>query len=520
LKTTQILTEIDSEGEYITISLWDRGTLIYKIRRKNSTNPKLKNIKFHLFHLNRIAKYNFKKLMGIDAVHFGSVFLYKNGFRIAPYGDIGFDYFGLDTRKAQKHFNKLGTRDLIGRIELVGDNIHFREISSRDGGLVRNEHYHEMVNCFIQNCLVKLENYLNNVQWTSNEDKDREDLQALNTIRAKSALLDLIANESDEKDAELLDADKENLSIRTEELLKEASEQDIDTLRTIAYKLGDRTFEKDTEKIKNEYKILEERLKKEETERKRIEEELEAEKKKLEEELEAERKESLFNKKLVGTEIKEVINLQHHIDRATDKIDDNVDKLIHGINDDASKTSLLRYVEKISLESKKISSIAQFVTNANFNVKVKRISRDINRFIREYIENVHQEYEHLKLNRKLLNVLIKTDEKQFIMQFIPIEVIIIIDNLFSNAFKAKAKNVLVTLRTKNDNVFEMKFEDDGKGIQDNVLPRIFNLGFTTTDGGSGIGLFHIKTITDKMDGEITVNNKLEKGVEFKILFKR
>jgi len=66
----------------------------------------------------------------------------------------------------------------------------------------------------------------------------------------------------------------------------------------------------------------------------------------------------------------------------------------------------------------------------------------------------------------------------------------------------------------------MKFEDDGKGIQDNVLPRIFNLGFTTTDGGSGIGLFHIKTITDKMDGEITVNNKLEKGVEFKILFKR
>ena len=46
LKTTQILTQIDEIGEYITTTLWDRETLIYKIRKPNNSNPKLKNIKF------------------------------------------------------------------------------------------------------------------------------------------------------------------------------------------------------------------------------------------------------------------------------------------------------------------------------------------------------------------------------------------------------------------------------------------------------------------------------------------
>ena len=62
----------------------------------------------------------------------------------------------------------------------------------------------------------------------------------------------------------------------------------------------------------------------------------------------------------------------------------------------------------------------------------------------------------------------------------------------------------------------MLFKDDGKGIVNDSLPRIYNMGFTTTEGGSGIGLFHVKQLVEKMKGEISVNNKLPKGVQFKI----
>lgn len=216
LKTTQILTEIDAKGEFITTSLWDRDTLIYKVRRRNNTVPKLENIKIHLFHLNRAAKNNFTREMGIQPVNFGSIFLYKNGFRIPPYGDYGFDYFGLDSRKTQKHFARFGSRDLIGRIEIIGGNPNFKEISSRDGGLVRNEHYNALVRFFINNTLIKLENYANQVQFTSKEDKDKEDLSALNNITAKSALLNLISSEIDDEETELLDTDKENLNIKAQ----------------------------------------------------------------------------------------------------------------------------------------------------------------------------------------------------------------------------------------------------------------------------------------------------------------
>ena len=515
LKTTQVLTELDSKGEFVTTTLWDRGVLIYKIKRKNKTIPKLANISFRLFHLNRKAKLNFTKLMGLEPIHFGSVFLYKNGFRIAPYGDVGFDYFGLDTRKTQKHFDLLGSRDLIGRIEIVGSNENFKESSSRDGGLVRNEYYHSLVKCFIDECLKKLENYLNKVQWTNKEDKDNEDLSALNNILAKSALLKLISDEVDDDETLLLDADKQNLNIRAREIINNASAKDLEALKVISEKLGDNEFGNETIITLSEFEKVQ--LEKEEVERK-LKEEEEA-RKKAEDELEAERKESLFHKKLAGTDIKEVVSLQHHIDRAMEKINRNIDALISGINNDSPKSTLLKCVEKISLESKKISSIVQYVDVANFNVKATTIKKDLNRYIREYIENVHQEYEHLKLNKQLLNVELNTDNLEFDCSFRPIEIAMIIDNLFSNSFKAKAKNVFISLKTKPDGTFEMTFEDDGpKGIPDENLPRIFNLGFTTTDG-SGIGLYHVKQMVEKMKGEISVNNKIAKGVQFIINIK-
>ena len=514
LKTTQVLTEIDEKGESIMIQLKDRGTLIYKIKKANNTYPRLKNIKFNLFFLNTVAKVNFTRLMGMQPVKFGSVFVYKNGFRIAPYGDYRDDSFGLDTRHGQRN-SRFGTREIIGRIEIIGENPHFREVSSRNAGLVKNEHYESMFNCFIENCLEKLESYIGKVSRKEVDDRNKTDISALNNINSKSAVIEVISDELIGKDIQLEELDKNFANINPLEFKQLANEDVITNLKFIANKLNDKEYSKSVEKAEKENEKLREKLEKEEEERTRVQDE----NRRLEEELEAEKRENLFNKSLVKTEIKEVVSLQHHIDRATDKINRSINDLIEGINNDSPKQHLLKSVEKISLESKKISTVAQFVTNANFNVKAATITKDLIRFIKNYIENAHQEYEHLKLNRQLLNVEVKADKEPFIISFKPIEIIMIVDNLFSNSDKAEAKDVFVQLKNINNDTFEMIFEDDGKGIPDSNLSRIFNLGFTTTDG-SGIGLYHVSTLVKKMKGEIVVNNKLPKGVQFKMTFKR
>ena len=113
----------------------------------------------------------------------------------------------------------------------------------------------------------------------------------------------------------------------------------------------------------------------------------------------------------------------------------------------------------------------------------------------------------------------KLESSNFSFSFRPIEVIIILDNLLNNSLKAKSKNVSVIWENQTDSEIELHVIDDGIGISDSNKERIFDPRFTTTNG-SGLGLYHTKEVIEKMGGSITVNNKLEKGVEFILKFKK
>lgn len=92
LKSTKIEVEIAPDGESIITILYDRGNFIYRMVEENPYKKNkwfLSNIKVFLFCLNPESKNIFTRYMGMRPVHFGSVFLYKNGFRILPIGEIG-----------------------------------------------------------------------------------------------------------------------------------------------------------------------------------------------------------------------------------------------------------------------------------------------------------------------------------------------------------------------------------------------------------------------------------------------
>jgi hypothetical protein len=143
IKTTQIQVIINKG--IMETKLIDRGTLIYQIKQTNNYSEIIDSLKIDLYFMNRSAKTNFKNVMGIELVKYGSVFLFKNGFRVQPYGEANDDSWGLNWRAQQGYNRTLSSRDLFGKVNITTDNAQeFNEVSSRDGGLKKTTGYYNL----------------------------------------------------------------------------------------------------------------------------------------------------------------------------------------------------------------------------------------------------------------------------------------------------------------------------------------------------------------------------------------
>lgn len=163
LKTTQIYVKVKDNVVYTTLT--DRGIDIYRIKEHNNLYPLIKNGTVSLSFLNRAAKYNFSRLMGVDSINYGSVFLFRNGFRILPFGETGDDSWGIDFRAQQGRARYLSSRDLMGRVDIfVEDVSELKEVSSRDSGLVDTPMSRQVLELFKQS-EKRLERYVVGVLW-------------------------------------------------------------------------------------------------------------------------------------------------------------------------------------------------------------------------------------------------------------------------------------------------------------------------------------------------------------------
>lgn len=511
IRTTKIISEVSSDGKYISTKLIDRENYIYEIKERNKYGL-LEDVSIQLYFLNRAAKNIFTRKMGIEAVNYGNVFVYKNGFRILPFGEPRDDSFGIDARALQGFSRYIGTRNLIGQIEIFGDNTELRETTSRDGGLVKTKAYRELIE-YLFEALRRLEKYVVEVtEWGVNDDN----IENLNTEQVKEKLVKLISNIADDKSLLELNYNSDIIN-----LLKNQEENSakklIKNFKRLAAESNNPTLLKDAKRLE---KTLTSALEA----KKSAEKELETtakQKKVVEAELEQQISETLFAKADRATEKDDLLSIQHHIYRhSAQHITKYIDDLVDAINKDKSKDDLLKLVSKISFENKKVITLSRFVTKAQFDTTVTKINADLISFVNEYVVNVYQEYRHLMMNNQTMTIKAeKPTGITFNTSFRPIEMIIILDNLLNNSLKAKAKNVSVNWKSINSSEIELHIKDDGIGIPDKNLDKVFDARFTTTNG-SGLGLYHTKEVIEKLGGKININNKLKQGVEFIIKFKK
>ncbi len=100
---------------------------------------------------------------------------------------------------------------------------------------------------------------------------------------------------------------------------------------------------------------------------------------------------------------------------------------------------------------------------------------------------------------------------------------IVLSNLVSNAIKyrdaSKPENFIMIRFNKNGTASVIEVEDNGIGIAPEYHTKIFDMFFrgTTKSEGSGLGLFIVKDIVEKLKGEIKISCQAEGSTKFTVI---
>ncbi|MCY8486952.1 ATP-binding protein [Bacillus atrophaeus] len=101
-------------------------------------------LKVKVFFFNKSEKVSFKAKQGESVKDFGNIKLYRDNFRIHPYGESYNDWLDLDIRKAQGYARFFGSRDIIGYVQIYKE--HNRELIAPTNrqGLIENDSFSDL----------------------------------------------------------------------------------------------------------------------------------------------------------------------------------------------------------------------------------------------------------------------------------------------------------------------------------------------------------------------------------------
>ncbi len=520
-KTTFIRVSI--EARHINTSLTDRGELIYKIREPNPyKHLERSGFRCEVYYLNQSAKLTFARRVGLPSVQFGSVFLFRNGFRVYPVGEDRDDWFGFDRRKQQGYARFLGTREVIGRVDVHGSDEDFKEASSRNQGLIDTPAVRQLHKAVMDHCLKRLEKYVVPVSWVDKADANTDDLSRLLTDPGRARVSAAVANLVDSDEVELLGYSKRLINLINER--SSEFESSLVSLRSIAEKTGDTA-------LLSQLEIAEKRfdeLKKSEAEARQVADReraaaetatqrAEAAERSAEEaksEADTERRRAHFLESIVTLDTATILNLHHQVTIYAVDVAQQIENLLADTagHKTVPREVMLKAIEQIAFLNRKVLAVTRFAAKANFKLDSEKIETDLAKFIADYIEQIA-----MVSGSARLRIQVENTHPGLRLRFNPIDASIIVDNLISNAKKAKASTVRFQLSQLDRAGLLIRVSDNGRGITAGTnKQRIFEMGYTTTHG-SGLGLYHVRQVLGEMGGSIELDDgPPEKGTAFLI----
>lgn len=531
-KTTYIKSSIDSDGTTLRTALFYQGEEIYTYTAQNPY-AELKGIKIEAHYLDSLSKSYFTRNVGISPNDYGSIFLFYNGFRISPYGNDKNDWLGLDQRKSQGTARYMGTREVFGRIDITDHDETFAVITSREG-LAHNKAFFELTAFdpeekiqlrggrkgygFVTTLMRQLENFVvSGLDWNSLIDRLDPDRKSISDsdIQADPSRFGLKAISEDKvreacnrilkSDLEIIDFKiNEDLILKVTNIAEEKYSQFVTDFVKIS---GSKTLRdlSAREKAQLTQIVAEEQSKTLAA----LEEKAYAEEQRLaaEVKVETEKRRSNFLENLVSPEKTLDALITHVMKQISGGIEKDVKSLLahyYKNPDRVSKEELVEALEHIVIDVSVIKESATMATKADFNLKVASIKDDIFGFLEDYIKQIASKEKKwgLKIHFSNPQTLVE------VRTFQPAKLCVLLVNILDNARKAGAANLYVHCSARN-----ISFVDDGIGFDFDTYSHddFFRKGISTTEGGSGLGLYHCKMIASGFGAKVSISNDDSKG---------
>ena len=472
-----IYVECYIKEKEISISLYDKEKIIYSFKIENNTI--LKDIYFKIYYMSFAAKYNFTKIMKTTPKDYGSIFLYKNNFRIFPYGEVDFDAFGLNLRKTQGYNRYLGHRELLGWINITDSENYFNEVTSRDRGFVTNSYTIELEKVYMEFVHRPLESYAQLINFGSSDidEIETDDTEAIQKLIRRFKKYKFTVNpivyelpkiaQPLEKKFELLD-DVNTSSSEKKEIQKNLKQAAVE-------------LRKENQEVKKE----KQRIYKENS---RLKNEIEIKEK------------IILNKKPARQDM-----LFHELGKAGKELTATLQKMIRLMTpEEYEKFSDSIY--KIRRTSDKLSSIKKQILRLNFESFSNLENIELKSYLKSYVDNLIDDTVKLNVSLGIGELYQSINVYDFGT---------LLDNLIINAQDRNAKDIHIFFDEDNK---IMHFTSDTGPIDIEPIENIFNIGVTSKRRGTGLGMYICQQICKDFNWEISVQQLKNNVVDFQIKF--
>jgi signal transduction histidine kinase len=192
----------------------------------------------------------------------------------------------------------------------------------------------------------------------------------------------------------------------------------------------------------------------------------------------------LTNISLAGEQLKELTNHGQEADQLLDMISRNVNRINQLVSDLLSSTKF----EQLEFISANVNDLVdEALELARDRIELNRI-----KVVKDYQEN---------------QCGIWVDKEKIKLSFL---------NIIVNAIEAmeKDKGVLTIRTIKQGSKCIVEFSDNGHGIDEDTVQKLFDPYFTSKSNGNGLGLTNAQNIILNHKGNINVHSKVGKGSSF------
>lgn len=176
------------------------------------------------------------------------------------------------------------------------------------------------------------------------------------------------------------------------------------------------------------------------------------------------------------------------------------DENIHSKLDEYSKT-LIQQIDTMSSIASAFSNFAKMPAQQNETLNVVYI-------VKLALEIFNEDY-----------IVFTSEKEEIIAKLDRTQLIRVVTNLVKNAIQAMPENqepkININVFTDNGNVI-ITVADNGSGVSDENLDKVFEPKFTTKTSGMGLGLAMVKNIVETYKGTISFNTEKDKGTVFKV----